>query len=277
MTTTFPIIYLISVPRARSTILFRALEAQFEAQLQTKSDAHFTCYHEPSQAIHDKDKEMVRGATYAVDWFRDTAFRSYDELKQQIFLSSTKGPVLVKEVSFACIKCLDDINFISQPNIFFNFLIRDPLETIASFYKQVGSNIAEFFKDDIGYKQLYNLYKRIEHTCPNKPQIITNEEFRDPYTVISKVLNNSELYYPIQLHWNNLNTNFDGSSWHEQKKPELTRYWHGPAINSTCIMYQESNIKSLDDLLAVVDPLHREQVTDAYYYNLPFYQEFIKN
>ena len=282
-----PIIYIISPPRARSTIFFRALQAQLE---------NFICYHEPSQNVHNNEK----GGDYAAPWFKETAFKSYEDIRSAIIQSSTTNPVLVKEVSFACSNCLTD-DFISAKdgqNIYFTFLLRHPLETIASFYKQVHNDMKPFFIEDIGFEGLYNLYNRISKLSPNKPLII--DGLHDPYKAISSVLSYAKIDTPVRLQWDALGDDFNGDIWHEQKKLEHMRYWHKDAINSTCILSTgvagtcilstgvagtcilstgaTGIIKTIDDLINVVEsinPSHKEQVIEAYNYNLYFYKQFV--
>lgn len=257
-----PIVYLISPPRARSTILFRALQAQLPDLI---------CFHEPSQAVHDREK----GATYAADWWRDDAFTSTAHIQETILAASKRGPVLVKEMSFAAINTLDPI-YLQHPNLYFVFMVRNPLETIASFYKQVAATLMpDIFIDDIGFRGLFELYQRVSTHCPNPPQVIRNEEFLDPTTLFQRVFTMVGLTITPKLDWPALVTDFDGTDWHEQKHPHLTHRWHGPAIASTRIEYVASSIQTLDDLLELIQPIHRDLVTEAYATNCTYYARML--
>lgn len=254
-----PIIYLISPPRARSTILFRALQAQLPT---------LTCFHEPSQAVHDKEK----GLTYAADWWREDAFISHSQIQDVILTASRTGPVLVKEMSFACKNGLTP-EYLRHPNLYFLFLVRNPLETIASFYQQVEKTLQpDIFTEDIGFRGLFDLYQRVRADCPNSPQIIRNEEFTDPAALFQKVFTTAGLTIQPQLKWEPLS---DIATWHEQKKPVLTQYWHGAAIASTQIEFVESTIVTLDDLQQRIHPAHQNLVNEAYASNRSYYDRLL--
>ena len=118
--------------------------------------------------------------------------------------------------------------------------------------------MSDFFRDDIGFETLYRLFDRVSRLCPNKPLFIQNKEFKNPFQVLTKILDHTGLPGEIKTEWSSLGTEFDGESWHEQKIPELTLKWHSQAIESTHIEYQESDVKTLDDLLNKVEPEHSE-------------------
>jgi hypothetical protein len=256
-----PVIYLISPPRARSTILFRALQAQLPT---------LTCFHEPSQAVHDKET----GITYAADWWQKDAFTSYSEIQNAILSASEKGPVLVKEMSFACHNCLTP-EYLQHNNLYFMLMVRNPLQTIASFYKQVENEnnlIPEIFVEDIGFRGLLELHQRVKTYCPNPPSIINNEEFKDPESLFRKIFAKVNISIEPKLNWDSLAPDFDPTEWHEQKKPELTQYWHGPAISSTQIHYLESPIQTFDDLKMRIQPKHQDLIEEAYKVNRDYYE-----
>lgn len=248
-----PIIYIVSPPRCRSTILFRALQAQ----------GLFEAFHEPSQAVFDKEF----CGEYTVDWFKDNAFQSYDEIKETIIDKGKIGPVLVKEVSFACSNingCLNDVEYLSNPNIHFIFLIREPLEVVTSLYKRIETEFLDDFSTYTGYAQLECIYRLTKQHNPNRIRFIRNEEFSHPYKLLKSILKPHGLHHNIKTVWPSLGPDFDGNSWHEQKVPKMMQYWHGVAINSTSINYVQSNIQTVDDLMLTIKPEHQQLVLDGY-------------
>ncbi len=246
----YPIIYIISPPRTRSTILFRALDAQ----------SIFTTFHEPSIAPHDKIK--YPGLTS--DWFHPYSFKDFKEIQNAILTESEKNYVLVKDISFSFVKHLDSLNFISESNIYFYFLIRNPLETMSSYYEKVKNMNSPAIWDNYlnlnGFNCLDHIYNIILKNAKNKPKIILNEEFSNPGMLLASILEPLDLNNTIKLKWDDLGGEFDGKRWNEQKKKDFFIIWHHSAIRSKEIIWKESNIKNVDDLMSSVYDIHKNIV-----------------
>lgn len=273
----YPIIYIISVPRSRSTILFRALQAQNK----------FEAFHEPSQAVfNSKDDKSSCSLKFVKN-----AFTSYEEVRETVLNASKIKPVLVKEVSFACINCLDDMSYLSNHNIYFYILLRDPVETVLSLRKKMGDNMCikktiqktEGFEgyskqktesvegyinqnngvvaEYMGYKELEQIHNMIKLYNPNGVQFITEEQFRLPYNLLKSILQPFGLQRNIKMQWEPLTKSELYSLWHEQKVYKDVVWWHGEAINSTCIKavisLNKQKTVDLTDMIEILEIYNR--------------------
>lgn len=268
------IIYLVSPPRS--------LSVAFTRMMYERGD--FEIFHEPSQLVYNKKYFPEH-----VHWWRPDAPQTYDEVKNRIFSAFKESDfknVFVKEMSFAVSDwLLNDPEFIQNENIYFVFLIRDPLYSAISFYKRVNENIP-LLKDLLGYESLYNIFERVKTESKHGAFIIHSDELcTDPAKIIEKLCQHTNIpFIPESLSWPNLDSSFDFfQEWHENKIGPHIHHWHGAAINSTKFSdskFSDSN-KFSDPNYEIVfnneipNPEHREYYLKCYLENLEFYKKIL--
>ncbi|MCP5507635.1 MAG: hypothetical protein H7A37_04975 [Chlamydiales bacterium] len=233
----------------------------------------FTIFHEPSQYAYDK----IHYPELTKTWFLDSAPGDFEEIKQRIFEAAKSSPVFVKEVSFAVHDFLiADQEFLSNRQIHFVFLVRDPHNSIVSFYRKTQA-VFEEMDDLIGMKKLQHLYQTINQKSPNKPMLISSEQLADsPNEIVRDFCEYYELEFSeAHLRWEPYDTSFDGvEKWKEIKKFDLFKHWHGSAAQSDGF-HQLSTYETDEYGMPTFSEIpleHREIIWQIYQENLFWYK-----
>lgn len=218
------IVYLISTPRSCSTVCMRMMEASGE----------FTVMNEP--AIYpfilssQVDRELTEG------WFLPPPYKTFNEMKQVIFKLAEQSHVFVKEICFFVEEFLsENADFVSNPNIQFVFLIRNPHNSIISYYKKY-LKIVPNFSHYVGCRSSYSIYQKIKDKVKNPIIILSAEDLcnRPEETAPQLFQALSIPFHEKCLHWPDLGDDFSGvEEWNEVKAHEKLYYWHDHAIHST--------------------------------------------
>ncbi|MCI5052720.1 MAG: hypothetical protein MRY21_06265 [Simkaniaceae bacterium] len=215
------IVYMISGPRACSTVFMRMIEARGD----------FKLFHEPTMAIFGQRSVPE----LAGQWYNEAAFTDYAKMKKEIYQAQSQGNVFVKDISFCSQEFIfSDPEFVSNQNVHFLFLIRNPHESMLSFYLKTGfmlPNLSEL----VGLKQLYAEYLQVKALNPNRTKILlVDAYFKDFYGSTKKLCEHLNL--PFVEHafaWKNHGKNYTGKEkWHEQKQVGEFQKWHGRAVQS---------------------------------------------
>lgn len=221
---THKIVYLISPPRSLSVAFMRMIQARGD----------FTIFHEPSQYVYCKNEAVT-----VLNWFNNDAPSTYEAVKQEIFKAAEFNDVFVKEMSFAIYRDLvQDQNCVSDPRIYFIFLIRNPHHSIISFYQhQQAMQVPTPRLDDIvGYKACYEIFNYVRKNAVHQPLVIYSEDlYTNPQETIERFCKHVDIPFKEEaLSWQDLGTEFNGQQeWHEIKKATVTHTWHSDAIRST--------------------------------------------
>lgn len=259
-------IILISAPRSLSVAFLRMMQERGDFQI----------LHEPSQFVFN-----LKHSTQEVqNWFNSDAPKTYDEVKDLIMTTAQNGNVFVKEMSFAVEEWLtQDIEWISNPDIHFVFLLRDPHHIALSFYKKLEPVFDECkhqWEDLIGYRSLYNVYQAINKYAACKPYIVlTQDLYTNPRQTVEQFCAAVDIPFIAEsLQWDNLEHNFDPQQWHEIKHSDITNHWHSDAIRSTGFgkptKYAVDNAGK-PTFEEIGNEEHRHIVMKAYETNVPHY------
>lgn len=263
------IIFLISPPRSLSVAFLRMIE--------TRKD--FAIFHEPFIRPFDE----IYYADLTKEWFAEKKSKTADCIKQEIIQASENENVFVKEMSFSLKPfLLGDKEFVSSPDIFFVFLVRNPHHTVISFYNKIQS-IPDNFSYLIGYQACFELFEYVKNNGANKPLILHTEDlYNDPQLTVQRFCEEIKIpFIPESLEWDNLGENFTGKeNWHESKKIHLTQHWHGDAIRSTG--FGKPHEYELDDqgmptFSEVLNEQHRDICRAVYLENKNYYDLLLKN
>ncbi|MCH9621676.1 MAG: hypothetical protein S4CHLAM20_11010 [Chlamydiia bacterium] len=259
------IIYILSTPRSLSTVMFRIFENRDD----------FTGFLEPTIAVHDKEMYPLN----TEDWFRDNAFNSYDEIRDQIFKAQENSHVVVKDVLFSSRVgfWLDD-SLAKNQDVHFVFLIRHPYKVLKSLYKGNGF-VDETFNEIAAYKSLYNLYSQLSLKSSNKVNVVFVEDLlKDPKGELDKVFGFMNIPFSEKsLSWDYLDDSFTGECWHAQLRLDLFHKWHKGALKSTYLKPSANlEIPTNEDLFkdAATDE-DRRILRKIYDFQKPYYEKFL--
>ncbi len=266
------IIYFISPPRSLSVAFMRMMQARGD----------FLIMNEPSQYAFN----LINSPETVNDWFNENAYKTFEEVKKNIFENAQHASIFVKEISFAVQDfLLNDSEFIKNPHVYFVFLIRNPHHAVISFYKKIQQNFEIFesdnahytFSDVIGYKSLYEIIYGIKQNSTKPITIILSEElYTNPEETVKKFCDDCHIpFIQDALTWQDLGDNFSGQSeWHELKKSDATQHWHNDAIRSNGFSKPSEYETDQNDnpTFSEIENLeHRNICIEAYKENLKYY------
>jgi hypothetical protein len=222
------IIYLISPPRTLSTVLLRFMHARGD----------MIVFNEPSQYAY---LSMLSGGGIPGGYNTDYAFRNYAEVKRTLLNAREDGMVFVKDPSCAAYASLyKDEAFLTDPNIEFCFIIRDPHASVVSYYKALALRTRGL--DEFGwrierkiYELQYALYKRITKLRNKAPLVLSCEDIvAFPEKALKAFCNQLGLDFDkSMLSWPSMENSFDPVEWHDSKTLAACKQWHNDAIVST--------------------------------------------
>ena len=220
------IIIQVSPPRCLSTASLRAWQARGDCEVMN----------EPFMSAFMFQDEGSREVTNK--WLRADTPTSFKDVEQKIVQMSHKSMVFVKEISFALLAYLKRNTSLAQnPDVYFVFLIRNPANTVHSFYKkQHDDQLINNFSYYVGFETCYAAFQMISACCINKPIIVHAEDiYAQPRQTMEWLCKEIQIpFLETMLQWNNLGNEFTGiKEWYELKRAEHTYYWHGDAIKST--------------------------------------------
>jgi len=181
-------------------------------------------------------------------------------------------------MSFALANIIDE-EFITNPDVYFVFLLRKPQDTIISFYLK-HSIMEEDFSEWLGYKPSYDIFQKIIANSSKKPLILFSEELSSsPESTIKKFCEYVQIpFLEESLTWKSLDEEADlYVLWHETKKKDAVTHWHGNAINSrrfTPLTTYEVDQHGFPTFGEVQNPSDREKIFTIYEEILPYYQFF---
>lgn len=264
------IIYLISTPRSCSTVCLRMMEASGE----------FLVMNEP--AIYPFIKSSKADSDLTKGWFHKSSYQTFDEMKQHILKLATNSNVFVKEISFFVEDfLLHDNEFVSNPNIQFIFLIRNPHNLIISYYKKY-LEIVPNFSHYIGSRSSYNIYQGIKNKAKNPIIILFAEDLcNHPKETAQKLFSSISIpFHDKCLKWQDLGEDFSGiSEWGEIKVQEKLYHWHDRAIRSICfepITENRINAQGQPTFEEISNESDRLECIKMYEENYPFYKQLFK-
>ncbi len=218
------IVYLISMPRACSTACLRMMEASGEFLVMNEPAIY------PFVTKNIADRQLTQG------WFRKPSYETFDEMKQHILKLAVESNVFIKEICFLAEDfLLNDDEFVANPNIQFVFLIRNPHNSIISYYKKY-LRIVPNFSYYIGCRSSCTIYQAIKNKAKNPIIILSAEDLCNNSRATAQQLFSSLSiqFHDECLHWENLGDDFSGvSEWNEVKISEKLYHWHDHAIYST--------------------------------------------
>lgn len=262
---THKIVYLVSGPRALSTLFMRMMYSRGD----------FTVFSEASLCAYDR----IHYPEYTKQWFRDGALDTYEQVKEAIYAAHTKGNVFVKEMSFSAYEFLQQHpEMISDPAVHFVFLVRDPHHTAISLYRKAGE-IVPGMSNILGLEKLYDIYNQVKKSNPNEARVIFSEDFYTfPKRTMATVWMQLGLPYSDKaFSWEKNDGVFDPTKWNDQKRPQFVEHWHDRAIFSDKMELPNhygvdaEGQPTFHEICSLKD---REGMRQVYLENLPFYKKF---
>jgi len=215
------IIYLIAPPRSLATVFLRAMQARDDMII----------FNEPSQYAFLADK-----IPHVLPKIFKCAppFETYEKVRQAILRASEDGDVFVKDICYAGYENLyDNDQFISNPNITFCFIIRNPHPAIISHYRANGNKLYTSCWEV--YERLYFLFEKIKNVRQEIPIVISAEDLSsDPAKIMSEFCEKIDIPFKDSfLVWPDLFDKFDPVRWNDWKSTNACMQWHARAIKST--------------------------------------------
>lgn len=260
------IIYLISPPRSLSVAFLRMMEARGD----------FKIMHEPAMSPY-----VFLDPNLTADWMKPDAFKTFAEVKQKISENAQVSNVFVKEISFSAQKYLhEDSALVTNPNVYFVFLLRDPHHVVISYYKK-KPYLQDSMSHQIGYQATYEIFKDIQAKAINAPLIILSEDlYSKPKETVEKFCKHVGIsFLEKSLHWEDLGEEFSGHvAWGESKYKHITHHWHGDAIRSTG--FGTPNKYAIDSngkptFQEIIVEEHKQACIKAYSENLMYYNKLL--
>lgn len=267
------IVYLISTSRSCSTVCMRMMEATGEFVVMNEPGIY------PFINSNKGDRELTDGW---LDIFQGPLDETFDEMKRHIIKLASESNVFVKEISFFVEDfLLHDDEFVSNPDIQFVFLIRNPHNLIISFYKKF-LEIVPKFSYYVGCRSSYNIYQSIKNKTKHPIIILSAEDLcNHPKETAEQFF--SDLSIPFQdkcLQWSDLGDDFTGvAEWNEVKIREKLHRWHDHAIHSTSfepITENQVDAEGKPTFEEITNPSHRLDCIKMYEENDPYYQQLLK-
>lgn len=261
------IMFLIAPPRSLSTAFLRMMGERNDV----------TVMNEPNCCVYNRNHYPHSRHMYSED-----ALTTYQEAKNKIFALAHDKHVFVKEMSFSFEEFITaKPDLMTNPNVYFTFLLRDPHPCIISYYKKIPGHTIDFiipnFKQLTGFPSLYNSFRLIQDGAVNKPFIINAE---DLYTHTKETVQAFCQYVQLPYHdkhlgWSNLGETFTGfETWQENKQQELTHHWHHEAISSKG--FHQPTRYDLDEghkptFIEITNNAHRNKCIDVYHASKKMY------
>lgn len=292
------VIFFISPPRSLSTAFLRMMYERKD----------FSIMHEQSQWAWHKSA----GRDFAAQWFitkgekvrqnanvggnpfseeavetnnqKEVAPATYAEFKRRIFKRAEKENVFVKEISWSVHKfLLDDTELLSNPNVYFVFLLRFPHPCLISMYKKLGDiehiypvhNLP--FDYMVGYQASYAIFEHLKQHGIRKPLIICAEHlYEKTEETIRQFCDYAGIpFKPESLHWQKLGNNINlQQEWGEIKGQASSQYWNGVAIASSGFTKPtEYKVDALGvPTFEEIQQKHKTICLNAYHKNMEYYQ-----
>lgn len=230
----------------------------------------------PFVLTSQSDRELTEG------WFQRTPYATFDEMKQNFLKLAEQANVFVKEICFFVEDfLLQDDAFVSDPNIQFVFLIRNPHDAIVSYYKKY-LRIVPNFSHFIGCQTSYKIFQGIKDKVKNPVIVLSAEDLCDRTENTAQWLFSSLSipFKPKCLHWDDLGDDFTGvESWNEAKIPAMLYHWHDHAIHSTGFQPITKNMVDAEGkptFEEVPSETDRSECFKMYYENIYYYQKLLE-
>ena len=259
------IIIQISPPRCLSTAALRMWQARGDFEVMNEAFiSAFVSHSSPDQSLTS-------------NWWREGVPHTFEETIEKVFHLAETRPVFIKEESFSLVEYLRTNRLlITNPNVHFIFLVRNPHHAISSLYKKHGKTIHDF-SYMVGFQPCYEIFQMVQEHGINQPVILQAEDlYTRPYETAQSLCAALDIPFIEQmLEWQDLGDSFTGTTeWHELKNPELTHYWHGDAITSTGFhtpaTYDVDN-QGNPTFSEVLDENDRAECIEAYHANKLYY------
>lgn len=220
------IIYLISPPRALSTVFLRFMHARGD----------MTIFNEPSLYAFAALKD---NGTLPAQFAATPPFKTFEDTKRVLMQASKAGPIFVKDISnWAYTSFYKDETFLANPDIEFCFLIRDPHASIVSFFKTRDHQKIDGYNWIVYwllYECHYALFKKIAKLRNRTPLVISSEELAaHPEKILPRFCEHMDIEFKdSMLSWPSLENTFNPLDWNDYKSIEKCKQWHKNAIMST--------------------------------------------
>ena len=275
------IVYLISPSRSLSVAFTQAMNARGDFEIFSEPSQYAYCM----ANLADLGKFGTAEALRFV--YKDEAAPDFNEVKNRLYDAAKTGMVFAKEISYAVDGFLhQDTEFITNPSVYFIFLVRDPHHSAISFYKKTSDQTMgnwDFWRINwsfwLGYESQLKLFNHIKNLTVNKPIIIRTEDvYNDLSGIMQSLCTHLGIdYKPEALEWS---AQGNTDEWHEIKHAAHATLWHQEAMNSTTIQKPSTydvDAQGLPTFCEITDDAHHKICQDGYQKNMPFYQELVAN
>ena len=261
-------IYLISTPRSCSTAFLR--------MMHTRGD--FVIINEPGVQPYYRFYKSS-GAKF---------LKAFQEVKNKILqkLGNYQKNVFVKEMGYSACKYLSpESDFLKKQNYYTVFLVRNPHHALVSNYKK-WPNIVGILDDIMGYRQLYELFKKFQQKASNVPIIILAEELTvDSHKVVSQFCQHVGIPFKEEsLSWQKMDENFPFEyEWncHVPTPTQDASNWFDKAMVSNGFKDEHLTKYAVDEhgqptFEEIKNVKHREFYKKLYVDNMPYYKLFLE-
>lgn len=257
------IVYLISSPRSLSTLFLRMMYERGD----------FEIFSEPSQYAFNRLTWPQVVGNHNVN-----ALCTFEEVKEALFNTMLQSDVFVKEMIGAALTFLpNDEEFLSSPDIYFVFLIRNPHHTIISWLKRRSTDLPNNLSERIGCKAMYELFNVVKEKAVHTPLLMFSEDlYQYPEETIRLFCEHVHIPFDKRhLTWQPLGDDFTGAKeWHQATSKEIVQHWYGAVIASTGfgIPHQYEVDAQGEPTFSEIHPELRSLCFRMYADNMPYYQ-----
>ncbi len=147
----------------------RATSTAFEWVMKNRGD--FTCYHEPYNEAFYYGLDRRHNRYFDDDQsLQPTAGLTFSKVDKMLAEQALSSPVFIKEFAYSIMHMADE-KFLDRFQ--HTFLIRDPKKVITSMH----SRWPDVVSGELGFEDLYTLFKRICARDGAAPTVIDSDEF----------------------------------------------------------------------------------------------------
>ena len=259
------IVYLISTPRACSTIFTHMMYARGDYTIINEPGigTYFAIFH-PLIVYQAFPKDIPTHFSQIQSMILDT--------------SSSQGNLFIKEMGYAAYHYLNDQEFLNKQDCSIIFLLRNPHHSLISFYKKLNT-FSKATPKMFDYQKLYELYHDLTIKTGKKPLIVIAEELtRNPKQNIQTICNYLDISFnENNLSWNSLDTNFSiAKEWHMQMQTNVAFNWYDEALKTTHLesktyayAFDNNGEPTFEE---IEDPTHRQGYKNLYTEIMPYYE-----
>ncbi len=261
------IIFLISTSRSNSTIFLRMMHNRGDMDV----------FMEPGFCMR------FMGPEFRIVDNNNNKINNFDDLISYVEDLSTTRNVFIKELSIAAKDYLTpDSSLLSNNNVYFFFLLRDPKNSLISQYKKRPISLNATDKAIVSYQDEWNLYRSIGEQAKERTFLMSSEDLlNNPSVYVKRFCEQAGIVFSTeQLHWDKLEPIYEDDCWHLSKNCMFSKHWQDNALRSTCfdntLVSKVKTDERGEPTFEELDQQHRAAYRTFYKEQMVYYQLLLK-